>query len=319
MLTAALLVLVFVPQSATPPAPGRLVDLGGHRLQVNCTGRGRPTVVVEVGLGDASTDWVLVQRQVAAHTRVCTYDRGGYAWSDPGPLPRTFDQLNLELHDVMARAGEHAPFVLVGHSFGGGVVRNYARIYPGEVAGLVLVDIVSEDQFIPMGPHAGRIRDDAKGRAVPPAREEMREDDRRPAPAASPEVQPIEPPYDRLPRREQQLHAWAATRPSMEEAENSQREWSAEYFARWAAEARDGSLGARPLVVLTRAKGGYRDSPEMKAADMERNRLESQRALARLSSAGTQQLVESGHNMHVEVPGTVAAAVIRVVDLVRAR
>ena len=110
-----------------PAPPGKLVDLGGHKLHVYCTGRGEPTVVVENGLGDFSFDWTLVQSRVSRFTRICTYDRGGYAWSDPGPKPRTFAQLNLELHDALAKLGEHGPFVLVGHSFGGPVVQELCR------------------------------------------------------------------------------------------------------------------------------------------------------------------------------------------------
>lgn len=322
MLTALFVEVAFTLVTAsTPPAPiGKLVDLGGHRLHLDCSGRGTPTVVIENGLGDFSFDWILVQQRVEKHTRICTYDRGGYAWSDPGPVPRTFDQLNLELHDALGRAGKHGPFVLVGHSYGGGVVRSYVRRYPQEVKGLVLVDIVSEDQYIPMGKHAGLIRDDAKGRAIPSPHEEMNGS----APAtrtSTPALPPasIEPPYDRLPRREQALHAWAASLPALEEAENSQREWSTEYFALWTKESRDGSLGARPLVVLTRAKGGYGDDLDMPGAEIERIRLETQRALARLSTAGSQELVESGHSMHLEVPDRVAAAITRVVDAVRQR
>jgi pimeloyl-ACP methyl ester carboxylesterase len=317
MLTV-MLAAVFLISPQAPAPTGRLIDLGGHRLHLDCTGHGRPTVVVETGLGDFSSDWRLVQQRVEKVTRICTYDRAGYAWSDPGPRPRTFDQLNLELHDALARAGEHGPFVLVGHSYGGGVVRSYARKYTHDVAGLVLVDIVSEDQYIPMGPqHAGRIRDDAKGRPIPPAREEMRDGDREHADAAPAPPQPIEAPYDRLPSRDQRAHAWASTLPSLEEAENSQREWSAEYFATWASESRDGSLGALPLVVLTRATGGYGDFPDMTGAALEQNRLASQSALARLSSAGTQQMVKSGHNMHLEAPDAVAGAIHQVVEAVR--
>jgi pimeloyl-ACP methyl ester carboxylesterase len=318
MLSAVLVAFTLLPPS-TPPPPGRLIDLGGHRLHLNCTGRGRPTVILENGLGDFSSDWILVQRLVEKTTRICTYDRGGYAWSDSGPLPRTFDQLNLELHDALQRAGERGPFVLVGHSYGGGVVRNYARAYRDDVAGLVLVDIVSEDQYIPMGRHAGRIRDDAKGAAIPAAHEDLRDGDNQHANVTPVASQPIEPPYDRLPAREQRFHAWAAGLPSLEAAENSQRQWSTEYFARWAAEPRDGSLGRLPLVVLTRAKGGYGDDLDMPAAEIERARLDSQRALARLSSAGTQQIVESGHNMHLEAPDTVANAIAVVVRAVRAK
>jgi len=80
-------------QQQRPKAQGRLVDLGGHRLHVNCTGKGAPIVVVENGLGDFSFDWFLVQSRISHVTRICTYDRGGYAWSDPGPKPRTFAQL----------------------------------------------------------------------------------------------------------------------------------------------------------------------------------------------------------------------------------
>ena len=90
-----------------PAPPGKLVELGGHRLHVNCSGKGSPTVVVENGLGDFSFDWVLVQSRVSRFTRICTYDRAGYAWSDPGPKPRTFAQLNLELRDALAKLGEH--------------------------------------------------------------------------------------------------------------------------------------------------------------------------------------------------------------------
>jgi pimeloyl-ACP methyl ester carboxylesterase len=173
-MTALLVFLLGTLPLLDPKPTGRLVDLGGHRVHINCTGRGQPTVVIETGLGDFSFDWILVQRRVEHDTRVCTYDRGGYAWSDPGPEPRTFDQLNLELHDTLSRAGEHGPFVLVGHSFGGGPVRTFAARYRAEVAGLVLVDIVSENQYIPMGPHAGRIGDGAKGRKIPEPREDMR-------------------------------------------------------------------------------------------------------------------------------------------------
>jgi pimeloyl-ACP methyl ester carboxylesterase len=317
-LSLIVLLTAFVPASVPPKPIGRLIDLGGHRLHINCTGRGSPTVVIENGLGDFSFDWILVQRRVEKTTRICTYDRAGYAWSDPGPLPRTFAQVNLELHDALARAGERGPLVLVGHSYGGGVVREYTHTYGNDVAGLVLVDIVSEDQIIPMGPtHAGRVGDDAKGVEIPRPHETM--DSHGPVRAATPAggSASIEPPYDRLPTHEQQLHAWASALPALEDAENSQRQWSGEYFARWIKQPRAGMLGARPLVVLTRAKGGYGDGLDVPGAEIERVRLESQRSLVTLSTAGTQQLVDSGHNMHLEVPDTVAAAINKVVGLVR--
>src|SRR5437870_10242016 len=79
-------------EAPKPPPPGKLVDIGGYRLHVDCTGRGGPTVVLEAGAGDFSFDWSLVQPEVARFTRVCSYDRAGSAWSDPGPVPRTMRQ-----------------------------------------------------------------------------------------------------------------------------------------------------------------------------------------------------------------------------------
>ena len=110
------------------PAPGRLVDVGGWRLHLSCTGEARPsqpTVILEAGLGDFSVEWSLVQPGVSRFARVCSYDRAGDGWSDIGPHPRTFRQIVYELHTLLERAGVRGPFVLVGHSYGGWLVRQY--------------------------------------------------------------------------------------------------------------------------------------------------------------------------------------------------
>src|SRR2546426_11196339 len=83
---------------AYPPA-GQMVDVGGYRLHINCIGTGSPTVVIEAGWGDSSAAWSSwVQPSAASTTRVCTYDRAGMGYSDPGPLPRTADCFAAELH-----------------------------------------------------------------------------------------------------------------------------------------------------------------------------------------------------------------------------
>jgi len=304
--------------ASAPKPPGELVDLGGHKLHVNCTGKGRPTVVVENGLGDFSFDWILVQNQVAAFTRICTYDRAGYAWSDPGPKPRTFAQLNLELRDALAaKMGEHGPFVLVGHSFGGPVVRNFAATYPHEVAGLVLVDAAFEGQRVGIGGKATmRLGDGAKGRNIPPPREEMKESDKA-APhvnSTPPPQEALDPMYKVLPPAEQKLQAWAQALPEMEDAENSQREWSGEYFSKWLATPQTGIFGATPLIVLTRAEGGYGNDLDVPAAQMENERKEGQVKLAQLSTNSKQIIVHSGHNMELEAPAEVSAAIRQVVE-----
>lgn len=130
----------------TPP-PGQLVDVGGYRLHLVCTGSGEPTVVLEAGLLDFSLVWGRVQRAVAATTRVCAYDRAGLGWSDAAPGARTSASMIGELRTLLERAGERPPFLIVGHSFGGMNARLFASEYPADVAGLVLVDAAHEDQW----------------------------------------------------------------------------------------------------------------------------------------------------------------------------
>ncbi|WP_052517910.1 alpha/beta hydrolase [Archangium violaceum] len=128
------------------PPPGKMVDVGGHRLHLNCTGEGRPTVVLESGASALSSAWAWVQSEVAKTTRVCSYDRAGVAWSEPGQEPHDAVHVAGQLHTLLANAGESGHFVLVGHSLGGLFVRVYADRYPGEVAGMVLLDASHPDQ-----------------------------------------------------------------------------------------------------------------------------------------------------------------------------
>ena len=129
------------------PEPGRLVNAGGLRLQMNCTGTGPPTVILDSGLGELLPEWEKVQAAVAGFARVCSYDRAGYGDSDAGPMPRTSAQIATELHRALQGSGEPPPYLLVGHSFGGYNVRVFAGKYPSEVTGIVLVDSPQEDQY----------------------------------------------------------------------------------------------------------------------------------------------------------------------------
>lgn len=310
--------------ASRPEPPGQLVDLGGHKLHVNCTGKGNPVVIVENGLGDFSFDWILVQNRVAQFTRVCTYDRAGYAWSDRGPQPRTFAQINLELHDALAKLGEQPPFVLVGHSYGGPVVRNFALTYSQQVAGMVQVDAAFEGERVGIGGKATmRLGSDAKATAIPLSREEMKSSDKAvPAQASlapgSPQTQqPLDAMYNVLPPREQKLQLWAQDLPEINDAEDSQRAWSGEYFAKWLAQPQAGVLGAIPLIVLTRAEGGYSDGLDVPAAQLEKERKDGQAGLVQLSTNAKQIILQCGHNMDLEAPAEVAAAIRHVVEAVR--
>lgn len=120
--------------------PGQLVDAAGTRLNFYCTGRGSPAVVFDSGWEDWAPVWTLVQPRVAGWTRACSYDRAGAGFSDPGPLPRTSMRIAAELRRALHKGGIRGPYILVGHAFGGDNVRAFAQLYPGEVAGLVLVE-----------------------------------------------------------------------------------------------------------------------------------------------------------------------------------
>jgi pimeloyl-ACP methyl ester carboxylesterase len=133
------------------PPPGQLVDVGGYRLHLDCTGENRdgwPTVVLETGLGGLATSpgWAWVQPEIANTTRVCAYDRAGLGWSDPGPQPRDAQHIAAELHTLLQNSHTPGPYVLVGWSYGGLYVRAYANQYRGEAAGLVLIDSSSPEQ-----------------------------------------------------------------------------------------------------------------------------------------------------------------------------
>jgi pimeloyl-ACP methyl ester carboxylesterase len=124
--------------------PGRLVDVGGHRLHTVCRGEGRPAVLLESGIAASSLSWARVQPGIAAFTEVCAYDRAGLAWSEAAASPRTFRRILEDLHAVLATLSARPCVVLVGHSFGSLIVRGFAAHHPEQVAGLVLVDPPTE-------------------------------------------------------------------------------------------------------------------------------------------------------------------------------
>ena len=132
------------------PAPGQMIDVGGYKLHLYCTGanvKGSPTVILETGLGSISSAWARVQPEVAKATRVCSYDRAGMGWSDPGSTPRDAQHIAQELHTLLHNANILGPYVLVGWSYGGLYVREYAGQYRDEVTGLILLDSSHPDQW----------------------------------------------------------------------------------------------------------------------------------------------------------------------------
>lgn len=140
------------------PAPGNLVDVGGYRLHLFCTGSqsaGRPTVVLDAAFPATVSTWAWVQPELAKNTRVCAYDRAGLGWSDPGPAPRDARHHAQELHSLLKNAAIPGPYVLVGHSLGGLSVRMFADQYPDDVAGMVLIEATNPDAWQRLGTPEG--------------------------------------------------------------------------------------------------------------------------------------------------------------------
>lgn len=124
----------------TYPPPGQLVDVGGYKLHLYCTGQGAPTVILDAAFPAQVSNWAWVQPKVTAETRVCSYDRAGHGWSDLAPTPRDAKNQAQELKTLLDKANEKGPFVLVGHSLGGLYVREFAELYADAVAGMVLIE-----------------------------------------------------------------------------------------------------------------------------------------------------------------------------------
>ena len=132
--------------------PGHLVDVGGFRLHLHCSGAGTPAVIMDAALGGSSISWSLIQPEISTLTRACSYDRAGFGWSDAGPMPRTAGRVADELSVLLERAGVTPPFVLVGHSFGGLVMRIFAARHRPDVTGLVLVDPAHPEDWVTPAP-----------------------------------------------------------------------------------------------------------------------------------------------------------------------
>ena len=119
---------------------GTLVDAGGRKLHIVCAGQGAPTVIFESSGLSSSTEWEKLLPDVGKQQRACAYDRPGMGWSEPVSGERSASDFVEELRGALTAAGEKPPYVLVGHSAGGALVRAFAAAHPSDVVGLVLVD-----------------------------------------------------------------------------------------------------------------------------------------------------------------------------------
>jgi pimeloyl-ACP methyl ester carboxylesterase len=310
------------------PAPGRLVDVGGWRLHLDCTGEARPsqpTVILEAGLGDFSVEWSLVQPRVARFARVCSYDRAGDGWSDVGPHPRTFRQIVYELHTLLERAGERPPFVLVGHSYGGWLVRQYQSTYPSEVAGLVLVEAGADDPWRMTG--GGKLERSSKlvtSAPIPPVKtsDPLRVSDITPNIMAQINAGIAEVSRDpnggvrgRLPRDAQRMRAWALAHIGHILAGVNPVEHEELAALRAERAKSEHPLGDLPLVVITR---GVPDESGPNAAALEEEHRKDHASVATMSRRGKLVIAaHSGHHVQLEEPELVVTTIREVVGASR--
>lgn len=129
------------------PPPDSFYQVDGAKVHLYCAGTGAPTVILEAGLGDDWLQWRKVQPALSQLTRVCSYDRAGYGWSDPQAGPRDSVHIADQLHSLLQQAGISGPILLMGHSAGGLHIRQYATKYPEGLAGLVFVDASTPTQL----------------------------------------------------------------------------------------------------------------------------------------------------------------------------
>jgi pimeloyl-ACP methyl ester carboxylesterase len=281
--------------------PGRLVLLpDGRKMNIYCVGNGSPTIVLETGLDSGGTmDWRSVQGQMAKKTRTCSYDRAGYAFSDPGPLPRDPSHIAADLHGLLGNAGERAPFLLVGHSMGGIYVRAFARAYPAQVAGMVLVDSSSAGQND--AAPAGKSDQTRFLSTLRDCLQQARVQSIRPGTACM-----AAPPANSSSALKAALYKNTARLSAFQTL-------MSEYqgFLALPPATDQTRLGSIPLTVL------YVHHPELKDADAIWADLQKQ--LATLSDKGSAKLVAgSGHFIEIDKPEVLIAAVDDMVDQLRA-
>jgi len=308
------------PSQPPFPPPGKLVDVGGWRLHLNCTGEVRasqPTVILEAGVGDFSVEWSLVQPGVAQYARVCSYDRAGDGWSDLGPHPRTLRQIVYELRTLLDKGGVKPPLVLVGHSYGGWLVRLYASTYPAEVAGMVLVEAGADNprRMLPDGKLA-RSSDLVKGNPIPAVKVSgpLRVSDIPPealsqmkAGAQKLAQSPNEPPRDKLPPDAQRMRAWALAQVGHIAAAVNPFEHEELAGLRAARAKGEHPLSDMPLIVLTRGKS-EEEGPDGKAFEEEHRRDHA--AMAAMSRNGKLIVAtRSGHHVQLDEPELVVKAI----------
>ena len=277
----------------TDTAPGAMYDVGGHRLHLNCTGSGSPTVVLENGLGSTSANWARVTAEVSRTTRVCAYDRAGQGWSEDVNAPQDGLAIAADLHNLLARAGEPGPYLMVGHSAGGTYVMTYAAQYPDEVAGMVLLDSMSPYEFTALPGFATEQSMMRRGLGVLPSLARLGVTQAVPTSAWSSLPEPAA----------SQVQAFASSPRGM----RNMREEQSMYPKVFEQAKALVSLHGKPLVVVTATESIHKHKEWTDLQDR----------LAALSSNSQHRVADATHQGLIEAEATFEPAVHAIIDVVQ--
>lgn len=292
--------------------PGRLVRLAdGRHINFRCAGPSAgPTVLLEGGFGASSTGWYKVAPLVARTHRVCAYDRAGYGFSDPGPMPRDGAAVARDLDEALKVAAIHGPFVMVGHSAGALYVRLFSNLRPREVVGMVLVDPSVEHQdarfaavfgkgaggVSPLRTRAAKCLAGAQRGALPSTDPTLIACG--PKPGASPaEIAQARNPATWLTQISELDTLWTSTSDQVDVGRQS--------------------YGAMPLIVLT-AGDSYASLPPAPRAAVRSVWASLHQEIAARSTRGSAQLVSgSSHMMIFDRPDAIVTAINSVIAAAR--
>ena len=263
--------------------PGKFVNLGLHRMYIDCRGIKSPTVLIDVGLGEASASWLPIIESLENETRVCLYDRAGYGFSDSGPGARTTAQITYELHALLELAQVPPPYVVVGHSFGGFTAQYFASLYPEETVGAVLVESSHPDQVTRL---AALDKTGQRHKLV---------------------VSRRGPPPETMSEMEKKWFYLNSSRKATYAQMDELR-----YFSESAEQVSQAPpFPDIPLTVLTR---GLSQLPEVNGKSMEAEWIDMQSDLATLSSQSWHIFVpDTGHNLHMDAPAVIVENIVNVV------
>jgi pimeloyl-ACP methyl ester carboxylesterase len=309
---------------AQPHPLGKLIDIGGWSLHLYGQGLNNSngaTVIFENGIRGFSFDWTFVQPKVASFTKTYSYDRAGSAWSDLGPKPHTMHQSVYNLHALLEKAGVPPPYILVGASLGGLLVRLFAQQYPGEVVGMVLIDAGYENGIHYINGKKLRPATDATNKPIPAVKTVASKEDNNLA--RTPEAikaigdalnkigypfTKVEFPFNKLPDSIQKLRLWALNRYEYYAANDNDLLLEEKASMIKEREKQPYILRDIPLIVLTAETGASVD-PE------EQERRLNQAAMTELSRNSKQIIAkESSHEIHIDQPELVIDAIRRVAE-----